>query len=273
MKTLRALIFDVDGTLADTEEVHRLAFNAAFERFGLEWEWPRDLYAELLAVSGGRERLRYYVDAHYPELIEKSDYPDFITRLHQLKTRIYAEMLVDGRVCLRPGVRRLLDETREARIELAIATSTALSNVRTLLDQNLPQGWDTWFSVIATRDSVSEQKPSPAIYSYVLEKLGVAADQAFAVEDTYNGNQAALAANVRTVITTHYFTRHHNFTGASLVVDHLGEPDCPFHVLQGNAHGAHEVDLALLRRLLRDPLSKETKAAHRAPALAAVATG
>ena len=271
MTTLQALIFDVDGTLADTEEVHRLAFNAAFERFGLDWQWPRELYAELLAVSGGRERLRYYVDAHYPDLLEKADYPEFIARLHALKTRIYAEMLVDGRVTLRPGVGRLLDEARDARIRLAIATSTALSNVRTLLDQNLPQDWESWFSVIATRDSVNEQKPSPAVYNFVLAKLGLPADRAFAIEDTYNGNQAALAAGEHTVITTHYFTRDHDFTGASLVVDHLGEPDCPFHVLQGDAHGAHEVSLQLLRRLLREPGNRVGKPQSYEPPLAIAA--
>lgn len=253
MGSLQAVIFDVDGTLADTEEVHRLAFNITFSQFGLDWEWSKPLYAQLLAISGGRERIQHYAERYRPGDIPAVHIYERVRELHRVKTEHYARMLVEGHVRLRPGVGRLLEELRSAALRMSIATSTQLSNVRTLLDHNLPAGWESWFEVIASCDIIEQKKPSPAVYDYVLDRMDLDPEHCLAIEDTQNGNRAALAAGVPTLITAHEFTRNHDFTGASLVLSDLGEPDDPFQVIRGDAGGARYVDLDMLRRLHGDP--------------------
>jgi HAD superfamily hydrolase (TIGR01509 family) len=245
---LRALIFDMDGTLADTEEFHRLAFNEAFYDFGLDWEWTPELYAELLAISGGLERIVHYATRtglHH----DRSTLLEFATDVHRVKTGYYGHMLRAGHIPLRTGVRRILAEAREQKIHLAIATSSAYVNVKTLLELNLGGDWQTWFSVVATCDVVKDKKPSPAVYHYVLDKLGLPFSSCIAFEDTVNGLKAATSAHIRTIITTHYFTRHQSFPGAALVVNHLGEPEHPFKRVSGIEPDINYVNLALLKQL------------------------
>jgi len=170
-------------------------------------------------------------------------------------------MVVAGHITLRPGVRRLLDEARNAGLKLGIATSTALSNVRILLDQNLPADWQDWFGVIASCEMIREQKPSPAIYRHVLDQLDLTSEQAVAFEDTGNGLLAARRAGLRTVITQHFFTRHHDFTGAALVLSDLGEPAAPFTVVRGETGTAGHVDLALLETLFPEPTGESAEPA------------
>ena len=234
MKELTTVIFDMDGTLADTEEVHRLAFNLAFDDFNLNWHWSRQEYAELLVISGGRERMRQYA-LDQTDFKMPPDLDDYVAGIHKLKTNHYARMLVEGHVTLRPGVRRLLDECRNAGLKMAIATSSQLSNVTTLLDNNLPSNWPSWFEIIASCDIVEAKKPSPAVYQHVMKKMKVSADECLALEDTRNGFLSGQAAGIQTVITTHYFTRNNDFEGAPLVIDSLGEPDAPFQITGGDA--------------------------------------
>lgn len=250
MPRLQAIVFDVDGTLADTEEVHRLAFNRVFAEYGLDWHWSAELYCELLAISGGRERITAYGADLRKRFATAAAFDDFVSNLHRAKTRRYAAMLAEGEVRLRPGIRRLLDEARGAGIVLAIATSSARSNVEALLDNNLPPGWREWFRAIETCDSVPRKKPSPAVYQAVLRRLGCPPETAIALEDTRNGLAAAHAAGLLTIITTHRFTRAHAFPDAALVLDSAGEPEQPFHVLAGDACGHRHLDLALIETLL-----------------------
>ncbi len=252
MNFLQAIIFDVDGTLADTEDCHRQAFNRAFKDFGLDWDWTPKLYEELLVISGGRERITFFGADLARDFAHADEFADFVRRLHSAKTEIYASMLRAGEVRLRPGVARLLDEAREAGLRLGVATSSAYSNLQTLLDQNLEADWPRRFTAIATSDSVEPKKPSPAVYRAVLAGLKIAPEACVAIEDTENGLQAATAAGVATVVTTHYFTRHHHFPNAALVVDSLGEAKWPPRVLSGDLRGHDYVDLALLDRLLTE---------------------
>lgn len=249
MPELKALIFDVDGTIADTEETHRLAFNLTFAEYGLEWEWTPRLYEELLRISGGRERMHAYAESLGEAFAWPGNPSDFFREMHRVKTAHYARLLLEGNIGLRPGVRRLLAEARTAGLHLAIATSTRRSNVDTLLDNNFEKGWETWFDGIVTCDEVDAKKPAPDVYRAAVASLGIPARNAIAFEDTRNGNLAALGAGLRTVITTNYFTRNDNFDGASLVLDHLGEPDQPFRPRAGDADEATFVDVPLLRRI------------------------
>lgn len=256
MNRLKALIFDVDGTLADTEEVHRLAFNRAFAEYGIPWEWTPALYERLLAVSGGRERIDHYMRELLAQGPGEILTPDLIRELHQRKTAIYAALIRDGHLSLRPGVARLLGEAREAGLRLALATSSARSNLETLLDMNLPAGWRDWFDAIESCDSVPAKKPSPAVYEAALRGLQLPPTACIAFEDTLNGLRAARAAQLVTVITTHRYTQSRQFPGAALVTDGFGDPDAPCKLSQGTLGPERWVTVALLRRLL-DGASRE----------------
>jgi HAD superfamily hydrolase (TIGR01509 family) len=230
--TLKALLFDVDGTLADTErDGHRLAFNRAFAAAGLDWCWDVALYGELLAITGGKERMRHYIERYHPDWPKPRNFSALVTQLHAAKTAHYTAMLAQGAIPLRPGVRRLLTEARVAKLRLAIATTTTPANVSALLRHALGPGAESWFEVIGAGDVVAAKKPAPDIYYYVLERLGLPSSACLAFEDSENGVRAARAAGLKTVVTVNDYTHTHDFTGAAIVLDHLGEASQPFKVL------------------------------------------
>ncbi len=232
MTQLKALIFDVDGTLADTErDGHRLAFNAAFKEAGFDWFWDEDLYGKLIEVAGGKERIRFYLSEYLPDFVPEKDWDDFVLDLHKLKIKHYAELLSQGVIPLRVGVKRLLSEARERNLRLAIATTSALPNVEALLVGRIDKDW---FEVIAAGDVVEQKKPAPDIYFYVLEKLGLKAEECLVFEDSFQGWSAAKAAGLKTIITVNGYTKNQDFSGANLVVDCLGEPDKCCEVLAGD---------------------------------------
>lgn len=226
MIPLQALIFDVDGTLADTEaDGHRPAFNLAFQEAGLDWDWDRELYGELLAVTGGKERIRYYLERWRPEELERPALTDFIAGLHRRKTHYYLELLRSGAIPLRPGVRRLLEEARVAGLRLAVATTTTPENVITLLECAGGPEWPSWFEVIAAGDVVPAKKPAPDIFHYALDRLGLPAAACVAIEDSAHGVRAALGADLRALlVTVSTYTGGEDFRGAARVVASLGEP-------------------------------------------------
>jgi len=244
---LQALIFDVDGTLADTEEGHRIAFNRIFAERGLDWEWSRDLYRKLLAVTGGKERILHYLQQYRPDVSLPEDVNGFIAELHQGKTRHYVALLREGGIPLRPGVARLLQQARQADLRLAIATTTTLENVTTLLECTLGAESVDWFEVIGAGGVVPNKKPAPDIYHYVLQQLKLPATQCLAFEDSGNGIRSATLAGLRTLITINPFTADEDFTGALSVLDHLGEPEQPCSVLAGQTWPKGYVEIAALR--------------------------
>lgn len=248
---LQALIFDVDGTLADTErDGHRVAFNQAFTDFALDWHWDEALYGELLSVTGGKERMRHYVEHYGPPLPSVPDFDDLVTQLHAAKTRHYTELLAQGSIPLRPGVLRLLREAREAGLRLAIATTTTPANVTALLQHATKEDLLPWFEVIGAGDIVPQKKPAADIFHYVLQQLQLAPQDCIAFEDSANGIQAAHGAGLQTIITVNGYTLRHDFSDAAIVLNEMGEPDRPFEVLAGTpVNGASYLDLALVRTL------------------------
>jgi HAD superfamily hydrolase (TIGR01509 family) len=247
---LKALIFDVDGTLADTErDGHRVAFNRAFADAGLDWHWSAELYGQLLEVTGGKERIRHYLDHFNTEFQRPDDLDAFIAGLHRAKTGHYTRMLAEGAIPLRPGVRRLLQEARAAGLRLAVATTTTPANVTALLENALARDGVDWFEVIAAGDVVPAKKPAPDIYQLALQELGLAASDCLAFEDSHNGILSSHGADLCTIITVNGYTADHDFNGAALVLDSFGEPDAPFHVMAGDSYGEQCLNVALLRKV------------------------
>lgn len=250
MAKLKALIFDVDGTLSDTErDGHRVAFNRAFSGAKLDWEWDVETYGLLLKVTGGKERIRYFIEDFQPEFKAPADLDGFIRDLHQSKTRHYVELLQSGAIPLRPGVARLLNDARSAGLRLGIATTTTPENVTTLLGATLGTESIAWFDVIAAGDVVPNKKPAPDIYQYALDEMGLDAAECMALEDSENGLLSSMQAGLKTIVTINAYTRNDNFDGAAIVLDQLGEPGAPFTVIDGSTEGASYLDVRLLKRL------------------------
>ncbi len=247
---LEALIFDVDGTLADTErDGHRVAFNQAFVEVGLDWDWSVELYEKLLAVTGGKERIRYFLDEFNRDFPRPPELDDFIAGLHKSKTQHYTNLLGQGAIPLRPGVERLLNEARVAGLRLAVATTTTPANVEALLINTLGPDSMSWFEVIAAGDIVPAKKPAPDIYDYALQEMKLQPAQCLAFEDSENGIKSSLGAKLTTIITINDYTHSHDFNGAALVLDQLGEPGQPFTVLQGGGVEGDYVNIDLLMQL------------------------
>ena len=246
---MRALLFDVDGTLADTEETHRQAFNYAFLHFGFDWEWSPPLYRELLRTSGGKERIVRFVDTLALPAPERNRLRALVPAIHREKTRLYTELVADGRCPLRPGVNRLLDEASAAGVRLAIASTTTAENVRALLTRHRGADALREFHGIACGDHVGRKKPAPDIYHLALAMLGLSADACVAFEDSTNGVRAAKAAGLCTVVTPSQWTVGEDFADADLTLPHLGEAGRELPPAEAARVGGPWLGLAELRRL------------------------
>jgi HAD superfamily hydrolase (TIGR01509 family) len=222
---LKALIFDVDGTLADTEAVHLAAFNHAFEQEGMDWHWTTEQYTRLLEISGGKERMLHHWRSVQPDLKEVvgGAVKATIDRLHELKTAYYENAVLQGAVSLRPGVLALMDQARTQGVGLAIATTTSPVNIAALLRTAIGPGWRNHFLAVGDGSSAPNKKPHPQVYLQVLSEMDMHPADCVAFEDSANGLRAALGAGLATVITPSPFTTHHDFTGALRVLPHLGE--------------------------------------------------
>ena len=220
---LQALIFDVDGTLADTEAAHRAAFNQAFDQEGLDWHWDEALYTQLLDVSGGKERLTHYWTQRHPEVrdVDGAGVRDTSARLHELKTAAYEAMVNDGAVSLRPGVLHLIDAAGHAGLHLAIATTTSPVNIAALLRGAIGSDWRQFFGIVEDASTAAIKKPHPQVYLQTLQRLQLPAAQCLAFEDSANGLRAATGAGLATVITPTQFTAGHDFSAALKVLPNL----------------------------------------------------
>ena len=247
-RELRAVVFDVDGTLVDSERHgHRVAFNRAFEEFDLPYRWDEDLYGELLHTTGGQRRIDgYLAEQGVPE----EERAELAPALHKRKTEILEQMVDDGAIELRPGAARLLEELAGEGVTLAVGTTGSRRWVERLLKHTLPSiTWD----VMVAGDDVENRKPDPEVFTTALEKLGIQDPrEAVVVEDSGEGVEAARAAGTPCVVVVNGYTADHDLDGADLVLDGFGEPDEPAAVLS-DPHGLQVdgiLDLAVLREVL-----------------------
>ena len=243
MAELKCILWDVDGTLADTErDGHRVAFNMAFEEAGLERRWDIETYGELLKVTGGKERMQFD--------IECGDMPDMpfkrIAELHARKTVHYQSLIADGLIPLRSGVLRLLEEAYAEGITLGISTTTTPAALDALIEHSLGKEWFDRFAVLAAGDIVPAKKPAPDIYTYAMEQLGVSAENTLAVEDSSNGWLSAQAAGLKCIITVNDYTAKQDFDGADLVVSELGDAGCDSIQALSNKHDLSNLECVTL---------------------------
>ena len=219
---LEALIFDVDGTLADTELAHLAAFNQAFSQEGIGWQWDVPLYTQLLEVSGGKERMLHYWRQVRPDVTDLGNgVQATVARLHELKTAAYEQAVRDGAVQLRPGVLKLIEAAHAEGLRLAIATTTSAVNIVALLRRAIGPDWQRFFTVVEDASTAPRKKPDPMVYQQTLARLAVPAAACLAFEDSANGLMAARTAKLATIVTPNDFTAHHDFAGALRVLPDL----------------------------------------------------
>lgn len=222
-QALRALVFDVDGTLADTERFHLQAFNEAFASMGLDWRWDPPTYTRLLEISGGRERLLAYWREVRGDTIALEGHAmrELLERVHLAKTAAYEALVHGGLVQLRPGVQLLLQDAQGRGLALAIATTTSPANVVALLRRAFGARWRLRFPVVCDASTAARKKPHPEVYLQALRGLGMPPQACLAFEDSANGLRSALGAGLAVVVTPTRFTAHQDFQGALRVLPGL----------------------------------------------------
>ena len=249
---LNAVFFDVDGTIAETEDLHRRSFNESFKEFSLDWYWDEAIYKELIQMGGGQERIKHYINRAWPEMLNYKNLTKYISSIHKIKNEIYEDYLTESSIRLRPGVLRLITELREKEVKLGLVSSTSEENVNNLFQKGLKIELNDYFDIVAHGECTINKKPSPEIYEWILEKLKLPPQSCVVIEDSPRGLEAAVGANLRVIITPSVFTENEKFNGAKLVISDLGDYKKPFKYIDGvNCH-EKLVNYELLQRLLKD---------------------
>ena len=246
-RRLRGVFLDFDGTIAETERHgHRIAYNHAFTDLSLDWTWNEELYADLLTVAGGKERLRYYLERYRPRLPAGTLAEDLVIALYRAKVRNFARIAPS--IPFRPGIKRLLREVHDAGCRVAIVTTGSQPGVEALLaqDETLPPQID----LIAANEAVERKKPAPDIYQWALDRLGLDVGECVAIEDSHIGLRSALSAGVTALVTVSDYTKKEDFSGAAAVLSDLGEPAAPASCLRGPEPKSGVVTPSYLQSLL-----------------------
>ncbi len=250
---LKAVLFDIDGTLSETERHgHLKAMNKAFRTVGLDWQWSAEFYGELLKVTGSIERINYYIATYNPEYdYVHKDLDSLIAEIVRHKNINYRRIVESGEISLKSGVERVLREIHDSDIRMGIATTTAPKNVDTLLLESIGGDVLDWFEVIAAGDIVPHKKPASDIYIHALQKMDLQPEEVLAVEDSENGVRSALAAGMPVLVIKGEYSNGHDLSGAKLLVDGWGTEDVPMNVLYGDAGGRPMIDLELMKQIVR----------------------
>lgn len=266
--SLKAVLFDVDGTLADTEALgHRPAYNRAFRKLGLSFRWGPKLYRKLLKQPGGRERIKHYVQRFRPELGAEAGEAEqnldaWVAKVHALKSHYFKRYMRHGRVPLRAGIARIMREARSEGVRLAIVTNASLKTLRPVLRYSMGPELAAEVEIIASGEEVQCKKPAPDLYQLAMRRLNLEAHECVALEDSEMGLRAAASAGLAAVVTINRDTLEQDFSEAALVVSSLGEPGAPTRVLKGHIDGLPWVSLSTLRTVLAErELPRERRAA------------
>ena len=246
---LNAILFDVGGTIAESEEIHRVSFNEAFKEFGLNWYWDEAIYRELVFIGGGKERIKHYITRAWPEMLKQKNLTKYIESVHRIKGQIYEELLNNTQYKTRPGIIRLLKELKNEKIRLAIVSDTTEENLINLFKKGLGINPIEWFEILAHGGCTIQKKPSPDIYLWTLERLKLPPESCLAIEDAPRGVDSAIDAGLKVLVTPSIYTLEEKFEKSSLLLSHLGEPEEPFNVIKGDAFGHSFVDLDLLKKI------------------------
>ncbi len=236
MAELKAIFFDIDGTIIHTEkDGHRVAFNQTFKEFGFDFSWGVDEYGAMLRISGGKERMRHYFKQHglFSDL-DEGGLTEQIKQLHKRKTEIFVSLIEEGRLGLRPGVRRLMDEAMAQGLMLGICTTANERSAQAVVETAL-QG--IRFEFVLAGDIVNKKKPDPEIYNLALSKSGIPPESCLVVEDSHNGVTASVQAGIPVIVTSNDYTEHEDFSEADIVVTTLGDPDGEKGVLNASKRG------------------------------------
>ncbi len=249
---LSAVLFDVDGTIAETEDLHRKSFNESFKEFNLDWFWDEAIYKELINVGDGSERIEYYIKRAWPEMMEYKNLTKYINSIHKVKNEIFEDHILESEISPRPGVARLINELKENNIRMAIVSSNSEANLLTLFKKGLNIDPNSTFDLIAHGECTKNKRPSPEIYEWILEKLRLPSQSCIAIEDSLRGLESAKNANIKVLVTPSTFTLDEDFSNAQLVVSNLGEKDFPFKTIKGNDFGSKVVNFELLENLVKN---------------------
>lgn len=220
---LKAILWDVDGTLAETErDGHLVAMNAAFEELDVPWHWSEQRYGELLRVAGGFERLLFDMESQPLAPVTLEERSALARCIHTLKNRRYAEHVASGALPLRPGVRELFDECSASGVRMAIVTTSSQGNVAALLGAHLGPQWRERFAAVVCAEDAPVKKPDPQAYRLVLQRLQLPAAATVAIEDSPAGLQAASALQIPVVIVRSRYFADDPVPGALAVGPELG---------------------------------------------------
>ncbi len=234
MDSIKAALFDMDGVIMDTErDGHRVAFNLAFREFGFRDQWSADYYHELLQIGGGKERLKHYWENKgFSQPVTSDQIDALIKEVHRRKTELFIDLLKQGKLPLRPGIHRFMKEAVAAGLRTAICTTSNEKAAAAIIATSLA---DIPFDLVLAGDVVSKKKPDPEIYNLALSRLDLLPSQAFVIEDSHNGLQAAKGAGLRVVVTSNAYTEQEDLSAADIIVTCLG--DSPAHgckLIKGN---------------------------------------
>lgn len=224
MSTIKAVFFDQDGVIIDTEkDGHRVSFNMTFKEFGFTDEWSVDEYHELLQIAGGKERMKYYLQTKgFSKPVPPEEVDELIKAMHKRKTALFIELIESGKLPLRPGIHRFMQEAMQAGLKIGVCTTSNEQAAKAITEKILS---DIKFDVVLAGDVVANKKPDPEIYNLALSKTGLKADEVMVVEDSKNGVKAAKAANTHVIVTTNYYTKNEDVGSGDVIVTCLGDAD------------------------------------------------
>lgn len=246
---LSAVLFDADGTIAETEDFHRISFNEAFKEFGLDWYWDEAIYKELINAGGGKERITHHINRAYPEMLEYKNLNKYITSILQTKNDIFSDYMKESKIKPRPGILRLLRELKEKKIRTGLVSSASKNNLNDLFINGLNVNPEDLFDIIAHGETTANKKPSPEIYEWTLENLKLPSSACMAIEDSPRGLESASKANIKVLITPSKLMVDENFDGALTVLSDLGDYNKPFTIISGKSFGYKKVDYEFLNKL------------------------